>query len=578
VLRCAPQQRALIATLLQKRDELLRMQQMIANLQGMEAGAAPAPPPVVEEKKPTPIVVEKKPVPAAEEADGQDDMVETIKMLREKQAELMRMREAISDLRSGTGTGTQTAPEEDEEEEDDDEDDEEDEDEEDDGAAEEAALVEQLRMKRDELLKMQEAIARLEAAEAEAQAAEAAQGEEDAAEEAEPKTEQEWLERLLKQQEELARLRSAIAAAKAGAELSFQEPTAAAESDLQLHDIDEEEEKEEEGDDDEELQAMLSQLRSKRDELNTLLEMKAQLQERLTANEEQERKDREQQAVLMHREQAQQAVDEQERKIAQLTALQVDLRSRLAAMTDGNEVEEQEEEEQEEEVERTVEDGLAERVLELLATKTDECQRLAAVVEEARAAGMDPTNPRLQLAEHNLATRYQEIKELAAFSNRLGLTMDEEEEEAIDPETEAALMRVQRLQQELDQCVHELRTVDANASPTVARNPAFRKMRAIVVSKLEALHTELTEAREAYKLMCENTALVAKPSTQEEEEPEVDLSIALRDALDKLWQRPYDCRVFTLQLLQSLAQLDNQSLCMMTSCFARYLHNHSVPA
>jgi hypothetical protein len=236
---------------------------MIANLQGMEAGAAPAPPPVVEEKKPTPIVVEKKPVPAAEEADGQDDvricalsnhsrtpslhsalariplpptpplarvpsassptqplrlnsppngarvqMVETIKMLREKQAELMRMREAISDLRSGTGTGTQTAPEEDEEEEDDDEDDEEDEDEEDedeedDGAAEEAALVEQLRMKRDELLKMQEAIARLEAAEAEAQAAEAAQGEEDAAEEAEPKTEQEWLERLLKQQEEV---------------------------------------------------------------------------------------------------------------------------------------------------------------------------------------------------------------------------------------------------------------------------------------------------------------------------------------------------------------------------------------
>ena len=49
-------------------------------------------------------------------------------------------------------------------------------------------------------------------------------------------------------------------------------------------------------------------------------------------------------------------------------------------------------------------------------------------------------------------------------------------------------------------------------------------------------------------------------------------------ALDKLWQRPYDCRIFTLQLLQSLAQLDNASLCMMTSCFARYLDNHSVPA
>ena len=29
---------------------------------------------------------------------------------------------------------------------------------------------------------------------------------------------------------------------------------------------------------------------------------------------------------------------------------------------------------------------------------------------------------------------------------------------------------------------------------------------------------------------------------------------------------------------QGLAQLDNSSLCMMTSCFARYLENHSVPA
>jgi len=118
-------------------------------------------------------------------------------------------------------------------------------------------------------------------------------------------------------------------------------------------------------------------------------------------------------------------------------------------------------------------------------------------------------------------------------------------------------MRVQRLQQELDLCVEELRTVDAHASPTVARNPAFRKMRAIVVSKLEALHAELAEAREAYSRMCQNTALVAKPSAQDEEEPEMDLSVALRDTLDKLWQRPYDCRVFTLQLLQSLATLDN---------------------
>ena len=198
-----------------------------------------------------------------------------------------------------------------------------------------------------------------------------------------------------------------------------------------------------------------------------------------------------------------------------------------------------------------------------------------------------PENLRLQLAEHNLATRYQEIKELAAFAHRLGLTMDEdeeveeeseeesEEEEEVDEEEEAeeALLKVQHLQQELDQCVHELRVVDENASASVSRNPAFRKMRAMVVSKLEALHGELTEAREAYARMSQSQALVVK-----QEEPEIDLSPMLREALDKLWQRPYDCRIFTLQLLQSLAQLDDASLCMMTSCFARYLDNHSVPA
>ena len=73
--------------------------------------------------------------------------------------------------------------------------------------------------------------------------------------------------------------------------------------------------------------------------------------------------------------------------------------------------------------------------------------------------------------------------------------------------------------------------------------------------------------------MSQSQALVVK-----QEEPEIDLSPMLREALDKLWQRPYDCRIFTLQLLQSLAQLDDASLCMMTSCFARYLENHSVPA
>ena len=521
---------------------------------------------------------------------------QTVKSLRAKQAELMRMREAINELTSGAGT--QTAPDDyDEEEEDDDEED-------DEAAAEEAALVAQLQRKRDELQRMQSAIARLEAAEAEAEAAEESQNQTEEEDDDEPKSEQEWLTRLLKQQQELQQLRSAIAAAKEGAYGASQE------DDLKLHDIDEAEEEEDEEEDDEddeaqeaEMRDMLAKLNGKRDELNELLQMKAQLQERLEAHAagteapapppppqmpapapaQRNGREDELRAVLQHRMEAQQAVDEQEQKIAHLTALQADLRTRLADMEAGEEEEVEEEVEEDDEAIAPAsgddDDGLAERVLELLAVKTDECQQLAAVVEEARTAGMDPSNPRLQLAEHNLATRYQEIKELAAFAHRLGLTMDddeeeeEEEEESSDPEAEAALAKVQRLQQELEQCVHELRTVDANASPAVAKNPAFLKMRAMVVSKLEALHGELTEARDAYERMGQSKALVVqKQQVQEEEQPEeVDLSPMLRAALDKLWQRPYDCRIFTLQLLQSLAQLDNASLCMMTSCFARYL-------
>ena len=49
---------------------------------------------------------------------------------------------------------------------------------------------------------------------------------------------------------------------------------------------------------------------------------------------------------------------------------------------------------------------------------------------------------------------------------------------------QAALDKVQRLEIELDQCVHELRVVDSNASESVLRHPAFRKMRAMVVGKL----------------------------------------------------------------------------------------------
>ena len=86
-------------------------------------------------------------------------------------------------------------------------------------------------------------------------------------------------------------------------------------------------------------------------------------------------------------------------------------------------------------------------------------------------------------------------------------------------------------------------------------------------------HPTEAEARAVHKAQTEgNSALVAKERSQ------ADLSEMLREAMAKLWERPYDCRVFTLQLLQSLAQLDDASLCMMASCFSRYLENHSVPA
>jgi DNA repair exonuclease SbcCD ATPase subunit len=439
----------------------------------------------------------------------------------------------------------------------------------------------QLQAKRDELARMQASIARLEMAEYEAQAA--VDEEEESEEEGdmgdgEPKTEQEWLARLQRQQEELGRLRAAIAAAKAEEELPEEE---------------EEEEEEEDEEDDEALQQMLAQLQSKRGELDQLLSAKAQLQERIEAAqaEDAERRgglrEQELQAVLMHRQQAKEAVDAQERKIAQLTALQSDLKARLAALQEGgddDDDEEEEDEEKEEEADAVSDfESQANRVLELLAVKTDECQQLAAVVEEARAAGMDPQNPRLQNSERNLAARYQEIKELASFAHRLGLTdgdeEDEEDEEEGEEEEEEEAgestgEKVSRLQSELDQCIEELRVVDDNASEAVACHPAFRKMRAMVVEKLEALHEELNEARAAHKSETESKSNAMVQSGEQE----VDLSPMLKQALDKLWQRPYDCRIFTLQLLQSLSQLDNQSLCMMTSCFARYLENHSVPA
>jgi len=535
--------------------------------------------------------------------------------LMAKQQELLRMRQAISELRQLHDGEPEPAPaaaaEEEEEEKEDEEE----------GAEDEAALLQELLQKRAELQRMQAAIQQLESLGSDAFSGmggayedekdeededEDEEDDDDEDEEGEPKTEEEWLAKLDAQQQELARLRATIASL---APVPKKEEDIEEEEEIEEEDADEEEEG-----DRKELEEMLAKLQAKRAELGALMQAKAELQSRLdeafvktaaapappppTARSSGAGDD-ELRAILMHRQQAQNAVEEQERKIAQLTALQAELRGRLSDLQEEGGAEkdggaEEEEEEEEGEPQTTADADLAERVLMQLARKTDECQQLAAVVEEARAAGMDPQNPRLQLAERSLATRYQEIKELAAFAHRLGLDQEEEEEDS--PQTRALVQRqsaaatssakeafekVQRLEQELAQCVQELRSVDANASEAVARHPAFRRMRAAVVEKLETLHAELVEARSAYeKQVTQQRALMAPEVDEDEDEDEEqhDLSPMLRAALDKLWQRPYDCRIFTLQLLQSLAQLDDQSLCMMTSCFARYLDNHSEPA
>jgi hypothetical protein len=95
---------------------------------------------------------------------------------------------------------------------------------------------------------------------------------------------------------------------------------------------------------------------------------------------------------------------EQERKIAELSALQERLRSRLAELEDTNqedeedeedEDEEEDEEEEEEEEEEPTEGITGEQLLSILAMKTRECQQLAAAVEKARESGMDERDARL---------------------------------------------------------------------------------------------------------------------------------------------------------------------------------------
>jgi len=107
-----------------------------------------------------------------------------------------------------------------------------------------------------------------------------------------------------------------------------------------------------------------------------------------------------------------------------------------------------------------------------------------------------------------------------------------------------------------------------------------------VKAHLEALKVQLDDARELFAYeMSQGRYPTAKVSTQtsneneseEDEDERPDLRPVMQQTVQRLWDRPYDCRLFTLQLLKNLSELDDQSLAMMCSCFSRYISEHAVP-
>eukprot|EP00966_Prymnesium_polylepis_P006852 157875-Prymnesium_polylepis.1 len=93
-------------------------------------------------------------------------------------------------------------------------------------------------------------------------------------------------------------------------------------------------------------------------------------------------------------------------------------------------------------------------------------------------------------------------------------------------------------------------------------------MRGSVQQKLQALHAQMQDAVDVYErepapARARDAHKEAQMALQAHEaqgpQQEMDLTPLLKDALDNLWSRPYDCRVFMLQLLQALAELDDRS-------------------
>lgn len=90
------------------------------------------------------------------------------------------------------------------------------------------------------------------------------------------------------------------------------------------------------------------------------------------------------QRILDHRRRAQEAVDEQERKLAELTALQAALRSRLNELERAQDEEEASagavlDEDEDEDLEAENED-VSQKLLDLIAVKTADCEQVCHLV------------------------------------------------------------------------------------------------------------------------------------------------------------------------------------------------------
>ncbi|KAL3924244.1 MAG: hypothetical protein SGPRY_003978 [Prymnesium sp.] len=430
------------------------------------------------------------------------------------------------------------------------------------------------------------------------------------------------MQKLMMQQRELMNLRAAIEEAKAG-------KFAMEDDDKLVTEVDEKAPLAEAGDDEAETQMhhIFATLMAKKRELDQLLATKAELEAELAqpppslpshppSSEPLATSggmSSELSAMLQARQEEKAGVEEQEKKLAELNALQSALRNQRDALDREETVDGlgQEEEEAPAGAQGSNEaEEMARKLLGLITVKTLECEKLATVVEEARSAGMAAENPRLQAAERSLAARYLEVKELAAIAERLGIDMEQNTGKEIAPEAarqlpgaeqeastereaklrtqaeQAAVLardafeKMQRLEGELQRCQEQLQSIDESSSDAVLRHPAFQRMRASVHQKIVSLRAQADEAYAAYEKQANlsREAASALTGAGEDEQEEMELTPLLKDALDNLWQRPYECKVFTLQLLQALAELDDRSVCMMSSCFARYIETHSAPA